>query len=190
MGQLLVKGPSITEALEKLVPAALQEMVPGQIRYSQTVSPHNGGILDDLMLTRWDDANGTSRSMAPVSRPTWISDDEGDVARLNSNDLLDAHALIAVQGPEPARCAYTDDAGSKRPCFYARGLVTRAGMVTSSRRLCRACAGEDGYEISIANTVATFAEALTALEETNLGRSWRWKFIAPGDRSVFALETI
>ena len=35
MGQLLIEGQGSTEALEKLVPAALQEMVPGQIRYSQ-----------------------------------------------------------------------------------------------------------------------------------------------------------
>ena len=29
-------------------------MIPGQIRYSQ-LTLDNGGILDDLMLTRWDD---------------------------------------------------------------------------------------------------------------------------------------
>ena len=70
MGQLLVEGPGITEALETLVPAALQEMIPGQIRYSQ-LTLNNGGILDDLMLTRWNDTTWGSSSTEPVSTPTW-----------------------------------------------------------------------------------------------------------------------
>ena len=53
MGQLLIEGTGATKALEQLVPAALQEMIPGQIRYSQ-LTLNNGGILDDLMLTRLD----------------------------------------------------------------------------------------------------------------------------------------
>ena len=54
--QLLIEGTGATKALEQLVPAALQEMIPGQPIFA--TDSKNGGILDDLMLTRWDDESG------------------------------------------------------------------------------------------------------------------------------------
>ena len=98
MGQLLIEGPGITEALETLVPAALQEMVPGQIRYSQ-LTLNNGGILDDLMLTRWNDirwglvVNGACKH-ADMDHMKALLPDSIQLT------YLDAHALIAVQGPK------------------------------------------------------------------------------------------
>jgi len=39
------------KALERLVPADIQSLKPGQIRYSQFLNDE-GGILDDLMISR------------------------------------------------------------------------------------------------------------------------------------------
>ncbi|MEL0224026.1 MAG: glycine cleavage system aminomethyltransferase GcvT, partial [Gammaproteobacteria bacterium] len=163
MGQISIEGPGSTEALEKLIPAALQEMAPGQIRYSQ-LTLENGGILDDLMVTRWDNdswglvVNGACK--------------HADMAHLKGNlpdsiqlTYFDAHALIAVQGPK-ARAALA------RLIPEAAELTFMPALQTSwnSHPVTLACCGytgEDGYEVSIANDSARdLAEALTALGES------------------------
>src|SRR5215218_4098584 len=54
MGQATLAGPdheTTARALEALVPADLLNLKPGQQRYSQLLGA-DGGILDDLMITR------------------------------------------------------------------------------------------------------------------------------------------
>jgi aminomethyltransferase len=54
MGQCSVIAPDFDTAcaaIEKIVPADLRSLVPGQQRYSQLLN-EAGGILDDLMITR------------------------------------------------------------------------------------------------------------------------------------------
>ena len=54
MGQASLAGPdheTTARALETLVPAAIVELAPGQQRYTQLLTDE-GGILDDLMVTR------------------------------------------------------------------------------------------------------------------------------------------
>jgi len=54
MGQAFLVGPdhaTTAMALEGLVPADLHDLAPGQQRYSQLLN-EEGGIIDDLMLTR------------------------------------------------------------------------------------------------------------------------------------------
>ena len=56
MGQCFISADDGTyataaKALEALVPASLQDLEPGQQRYSQFLN-EDGGILDDLMISR------------------------------------------------------------------------------------------------------------------------------------------
>ena len=56
MGQCFITADDGTfetaaKALETLVPASIQDLEPGQQRYSQLLN-EEGGILDDLMITR------------------------------------------------------------------------------------------------------------------------------------------
>jgi len=56
MGQCFIAADDGTfetaaKALEKLVPASIQDLEPGQQRYSQLLNK-DGGILDDLMISR------------------------------------------------------------------------------------------------------------------------------------------
>ena len=178
MGQLLVEGPGITEALETLVPAALQEMAPGQIRYSQ-LTLNNGGILDDLMLTRWNDTtwglvvNGACKHVDMEHMQAMLPDSI-------QMTYLDTHALIAVQGPR-ARDALTRMMPEAGELVFMRAVQTtwNGHPITLS---CCGYTGEDGYEISIANTHAQeLAEALTTLEET----TW----VGLGARNSLRLET-
>ena len=178
MGQLLIQGPASTEALERLIPAALQEMTPGQIRYSQ-LTLDTGGILDDLMLTRWDTdiwglvVNGACK--------------HADMAHFNAHlpdavnmTYIDDHALIAIQGPQ-ARLALSRIIPEAQDLLFMRSLKTswKGCDITLS---CCGYTGEDGYEVSIANDQARdFAEALTDLDET----TW----VGLGARNSLRLET-
>ena len=54
MGQVLVRGAGATGALERMVPADLVALAPGRQTYSLFTNAE-GGVLDDLIITRWSD---------------------------------------------------------------------------------------------------------------------------------------
>ena len=178
MGQLLIEGTGATKALELLVPAALQEMIPGQIRYSQ-LTLKNGGILDDLMLTRWDDeywglvVNGACKYVDMHHLKKHLP--AGVTMR-----YLDNYSLIAVQGPK-ARRILSELIPEAEKLVFMRSTQTlwNGHDITLS---CCGYTGEDGYEISIAKQFAReLAEALTQLRET----TW----VGLGARNSLRLET-
>jgi len=178
MGQLEVSGPGATEALERLVPAALQEMQPGQIRYSQ-LTLDNGGILDDLMLTRWGPehwglvVNGACK--------------HADMAHLTDSLPVDvemvyheAQCLIAVQGPK-ARQMMSRLIPDAANLLFMRAIHCQyqgIEMVLS----CCGYTGEDGYEISVPSAQAEqIAQLLTDQPEC----TW----VGLGARNSLRLET-
>ena len=178
MGQLLIEGPGSTEALEKLVPAALQEMVSGQIRYSQ-LTLENGGILDDLMLTRWDD-NTWGLVVNGACKHADMDHLKAHLPNTLEMTYFDAYALIAVQGPK-ARAALSRLIPEAANLVFMRAVQTtwNGHLITLS---CCGYTGEDGYEVSIANDAAReLADALTALEES----TW----VGLGARNSLRLET-
>ena len=178
MGQLLIEGAGATKALERLVPASLQDMTRGQIRYSQ-LTLDNGGILDDLMLTRWDHeswrlvVNGACKFEDIRHLKTYLP------AEVTIR-YLDNYSLIAVQGPK-ARRILSELIPDARTLVFMRSLQTTwndCDIVLS----CCGYTGEDGYEISIAKQfVHELADALTDLAET----TW----VGLGARNSLRLET-
>ena len=56
MGQLIFSGEGLDAALEALMPVDMATAKPGNPVYSLLMA-ENGGILDDLMLTRRDDGS-------------------------------------------------------------------------------------------------------------------------------------
>ncbi|MFX8895394.1 glycine cleavage system aminomethyltransferase GcvT, partial [Acinetobacter baumannii] len=52
MGQLHLSGEGVEAAFEALVPADIAGLGVGRMRYSLLLN-EEGGILDDLMITRW-----------------------------------------------------------------------------------------------------------------------------------------
>src|ERR1700712_4270822 len=52
MGQLLLSGEGLDDALEAILPGDVKGLQLGEMRYSLLLSPE-GGILDDLMISRW-----------------------------------------------------------------------------------------------------------------------------------------
>jgi aminomethyltransferase len=99
MGQLVLSGPDCDAAVEAVLPIDLSTLKVGQQRYSLLLD-EDGGVLDDLMVSRWPDAlylvvNGATK---------W--DDIGTLREALPDDItlnhLDEQALLALQGPKAA----------------------------------------------------------------------------------------
>lgn len=164
MGQLLLSGPGLDAAVEAVLPIDLLTLKLGQQRYSLLLD-EDGGVLDDLMVSRWPDAlylvvNGATK---------W--DDIGTLREALPDDItlnyLDDRALLALQGPKAAD-ALARHARGKYPLsaltFMRFGQFTLAGHDVTIARA--GYTGEDGFEISLAaDAAAEIADLLCAEPE-------------------------
>ena len=141
-------------ALETLVPAAIAEMTPGQQRYTQLLAD-DGGILDDLMVTRPPGPTSDGSLMLVVNAGCKDADFAHLRGRLPANVTLsvtDDRALVALQGPAAARVLAPHIPGIDRLAFMSGTFATLRGHTVFVTR--SGYTGEDGYEIAIANAGA------------------------------------
>jgi aminomethyltransferase len=97
MGQLFLSGDGLDAALEALIPADVTSVKLNAQKYSLLLAD-NGGTLDDLMFTRWDDGiymvvNGAVKYDDIAHLLDHLPDD------VTINHMADS-ALLALQGPE------------------------------------------------------------------------------------------
>jgi aminomethyltransferase len=165
MGQLILSGIGAAEALEVIVPGDIAALTEGRMRYSLLLSK-DGGILDDLMITR------VPTGLYLVVNGAVKRDDIGflrehlpDEIRLNH---LEDRALLALQGPKAVDALSRVIPGVERLFFMEAGSflwgphqdpqplwISRSGYT-----------GEDGFEIAVAAThVDALADALCAQPE-------------------------
>ena len=152
MGQAAVAGPdheTAARALETLIPADVLGLKPGQQRYSQLLD-EDGGILDDLMVTRPATEAEAGHLYLVVNASTKEADYAHIAARLPDGVALvrgDDLALLALQGPSAEGvlrrlgCRAADLLFMMSDWFEIAGLrchVSRSGYT-----------GEDGFEISV-----------------------------------------
>ncbi|HUE47156.1 MAG TPA: glycine cleavage system aminomethyltransferase GcvT [Aestuariivirgaceae bacterium] len=167
MGQALLTGPdhdSVAKAIERLVPADILGLEPGQIRYSQLTNAE-GGIIDDLMITRPRDSDGKLMLVVNASRKAvdyeWL---RGNLAEGVTLEPVEDRALIALQGPRAAavmarHCRQADELD-----FMTAAQASFDGIDCGVSR--SGYTGEDGFEISVPETDAVrLAEALLAEPE-------------------------
>ncbi len=152
MGQCFIVGPDFettSRAMEKLVPADIAGLAPHQQRYSQLLN-EDGGVLDDLMITRaaYKNYEGWLYVVVNASRK------EADYAHIEKHlpaglklQKGEDMALLALQGPRAVEVLtkFAPDAADLKFMHYAalniEGIaahVTRSGYT-----------GEDGFELSI-----------------------------------------
>jgi glycine cleavage system T protein (aminomethyltransferase) len=184
MGQAFLVGAdheTVARALETLVPGDIQNLAPGRQRYTQ-LTDENGGILDDLMVTRSADPEEDGVLMLVVNAGTKDADYAHLSARLPVGVRLlraDHRALIAVQGPFAVQAV-------GRHCAEAVALPFMSAITTRFDGIdCHISrsgyTGEDGYEISCkATRVRAIAERL--LSEPSV------KLIGLGARDSLRLE--
>ena len=161
MGQLLLSGPDLDAAVEAVLPIDLSTLKLGSQRYSLLLD-EEGGVLDDLMVSRWPDAlylvvNGATK---------W--DDIGHLRELLPDEVtlnhLDDRALLALQGPKAATALARHVEGVEALTFMKFGNFKLAGHDVTVARA--GYTGEDGFEISLpAEAAAEIASLLCAEPE-------------------------
>jgi aminomethyltransferase len=148
MGQLMLTGEGVSEALEAMVPGDISALQEGKMRYSLLLA-EDGGVLDDMMITavpmglyvvvngavKWDDM-GYLREYLP------------DEITINN---MEDRALLALQGPKAVDALLRVVPGVDALYFMEAGSffwgpktdpeplwISRSGYT-----------GEDGFEISV-----------------------------------------
>jgi len=150
MGQvrLTAKGgkprQEAARALERLVPAALADLEPGRMRYSQFTN-EDGGILDDLMVTAMGDH---------LSLVVNAGCKAGDIAHLRAHladdleiEVLESRALLALQGPQAVDVFSRYVPQVRELAFMQAATWTFEGERLQISR--SGYTGEDGLEISV-----------------------------------------
>ncbi|MFI5011725.1 MAG: glycine cleavage system aminomethyltransferase GcvT [Hyphomicrobiales bacterium] len=152
MGQAFLMGgdhETAAKALEALVPADIQNLAPGRQRYTQLLN-EEGGIIDDLMVTRSADAAEDGVLMLIVNAACKDQDFAHISARLPEGVRLlraDHRALVALQGPKAAEVLARHCEGAAEMPFMSARSTSFDGLACHVSR--SGYTGEDGYEISI-----------------------------------------
>jgi aminomethyltransferase len=164
MGQAFLVGPdheTTARALEALVPADILNLAHGRQRYTQLLN-EEGGILDDLMVTRSTDPEEDGALMLIVNASRKHDDYAHIEARLPAGVKLmraDHRGLIALQGPkaESVLARYVPEARDMG--FMTARRASFSGMDCHISR--SGYTGEDGFELSVnAKRIGAVAERL------------------------------
>jgi aminomethyltransferase len=145
MGQLLLSGPGVADTLESLMPADLHDLDEHRQTYA-LLTNEDGGVRDDLIVTRWDDGVFflVVNAGCKVEDRAWI---ESNLAPGQTLRELEGQGLLALQGPAAREVIATvlPDAADLR---FLQGALCTFGE-TPVYVTCSGYTGEDGFEISV-----------------------------------------
>jgi aminomethyltransferase len=163
MGQVVITGDSVAAALEKLVPVELETLGINKQTYALFTN-EQGGILDDLMIVRWEEdcfflvVNAACKDQ--------------DLEYLRKSlpgfevEYLEGRGLLALQGPAAIE-VMAQLAPDVRELVFMTGsrvilegadcYITRSGYT-----------GEDGFEISVpVESAEALARKLVSFDQVN-----------------------
>ncbi len=157
MGQCYIKSDSFetsARALERLVPADILGLQPGQQRYSQLLN-EQGGILDDVMITRSASSDFDGWIYVVVNAGRKLEDYVHFKMHLPNGvelQVLDDVSLIALQGPRAEEVLQSLKSHVDEIPFMSYATLKILGVTAHVSR--SGYSGEDGFEISVKNADA------------------------------------
>jgi len=144
MGQIHLKGADAAAALEQLVPVDIVDLPRMKQRYA-LFTHEQGGVLDDLMVTRLD--TGLFLVVNAACKSQDIAHLQRHLSEQCKIEVLDDRALLALQGPEAKTVMQKLAPDVADMTFMTAKNLTLAGidcLVTRSGYTV-----EDGFEISV-----------------------------------------
>ncbi|RZL11391.1 MAG: glycine cleavage system aminomethyltransferase GcvT [Rubrivivax sp.] len=176
MGQVLLTGDDASAALETLVPVDIIDLPVFKQRYALFTN-EQGGILDDLMVTRRPD--GLFVIVNAACKAQDIAHLQQHIGQRCRVQPLPDQALLALQGPLAVDALARLDASVRQLTFMTGAWATLDGIDCFLTR--SGYTGEDGFEISVpADSAEQLARALLAQPEV--------KPIGLGARDTLRLE--
>ena len=161
MGQLRLAGSDAAAALETLVPVDIAGLAAGKQRYA-LFTDDDGGILDDLMVTRRDDHLHLIVNAA--CKAADIRHLQDRIGHRCSVQPMPERALLALQGPKAAAVMARLAPSLAALTFMTGAAAGIAGIAVFATR--SGYTGEDGFEISVDGSDAdALARALLAEPE-------------------------
>ena len=167
MGQLTFSGDGVDDALEQILPSDIKGLKPFRQRYSMLLD-EDGGILDDLMVSRLGDGAFDGANIYMVVNGATKYDDIGWMIEHLPDEVvmnhMDEQALLALQGPEAGEAMAVLVPGTADLLFMQSGLFEWRGVPLWISR--SGYTGEDGFEISLpADAAKLLADALCELPQ-------------------------
>lgn len=147
MGRLKVSGDDSFALLQRVCTRNLEGMEPGVCRYSH-VCKDDGGVLDDLIVSRFDDHWGIVCNASNREKILGWLHGHAKGKAVQIEDETFATAMVALQGPaavEQAKALLPVDLSGVQRYRFASGvyMMTRYAIYRSGYT------GEDGYEIVV-----------------------------------------
>jgi len=149
MGEVDIKGPGAERLVRRLTVNEVNDMEPGQVRYSSLCN-EQGGIVDDITVYKFNDEHFmiVTSSGPRLKTVRWIRD-HSIGAGAYTTDISTGIALLAVQGPRSRRFLKTvvDDADVDGLKFFRFVPANIAGIDLLLSR--SGYTGELGYELYV-----------------------------------------
>jgi sarcosine oxidase subunit alpha len=146
LGKLVVAGPDVVEALERLYPCRVADLAPGRSRYALLLN-ERGHVIDDGMILRESDDRFvlTFTSGGAANAEMWVRD-WIDTWRLRVHVLDQTMSLAAINVTGPLAATLLGRAGlADPPRFLDHRHATVAGVPCHVMRL--SFTGEASFEL-------------------------------------------
>ena len=147
MGRLIFQGPGAAEFLDELVTSRVANLAVGQIRYG-LVCNETGGILDDVLVYRLDDAFSLVVNASNREKILGWVEPRLASAHVRMIDTTLETAMLALQGPRALEILSELTDAPLADLKYYHGLPAEvAGQNAYISRT--GYTGEDGFELIV-----------------------------------------